>query len=222
MVESSGRGAERDWRYDGHEILADGVVHGLGLALAAAGTVTLLGILIVQRGDIGMAAAHAIYCLSLLVTLGASAAYNLWPVSPVKWALRRLDHAMIFGLIAGTYTPFLARIGSIETNLMLAAIWIASFGGMVLKLLDIGRREWLATAMYLAVGWSGLATLGLIVASLPGTSLALLLAGGILYSGGVAFHHWRGLRFQNAIWHAFVLGGAMCHFAAVLIAVHGR
>ena len=101
MVESSGRGAERDWRYDGHEILADGLVHGLGLALAVVGTVTLLGLLITRSGDVGTTAAHAIYCLTLLVTLGASAAYNLWPVSRVKWALRRLDHAMIFGLIAG-------------------------------------------------------------------------------------------------------------------------
>ncbi len=222
MVESRGQGAERDWRYDGPEIIADGVVHGLGLALAVVGTVTLLGLLIMQRGDASMTAAHAVYCATLLVTLGASAAYNLWPVSPVKWVLRRVDHAMIFGLIAGTYTPFLARIGSIETNLMLAAIWIASLGGMVLKLLDIGRREWLATVLYLAVGWSGIATLGLIVASLPGTSLALLLTGGGLYSGGVAFHHWRGLRFQNAIWHAFVLGGAVCHFLAILVALYGR
>lgn len=221
MVRSRGRGAERDWRYDGPEIIADGVVHGLGLALALIGTVTLIGILVMQPGTAFKMAAHAIYCTSLLVTLGASAAYNLWPVSPVKWVLRRIDHAMIFGLIAGTYTPFLARIGTLETNLMLMAIWTASLGGMVLKLLDIGRREWLATTMYLAVGWSGIATLGLIVASVPSASLALLLTGGLLYSGGVAFHHWRGLRFQNAIWHAFVLGGAVCHFIAVVIALYG-
>lgn len=218
----SRRSAERDWRYDGPEIIADGVVHGLGLALAVIGTVTLLVIFVTQQDDVSTAVAHAVYCTSLLVTLGASAAYNLWPVSPVKWVLRRVDHAMIFGLIAGTYTPFLARIGSIETNILLAAIWTASLAGMVLKLFDVGRREWLATAMYLAVGWSGIATLGLIVASVPGASLALLLTGGLLYSGGVAFHHWRGLRFQNAIWHAFVLGGAVCHFMAILIALHAR
>ena len=222
MVRSRGRGAERDWHYDGPEIIADGVVHGLGLTLAVIGSGTLLVSLVMQRGDASTAAAHAIYCTSLLVTLGASAAYNLWPVSPVKWFLRRVDHAMIFGLIAGTYTPFLARIGSIETTVMLAAIWTASLSGMVLKLLGVGRREWLTTVMYLIVGWSGIATLGLIVASLPGASLALLLTGGALYSGGVAFHHWRGLRFQNAIWHMFVLGGAACHFVAVVLALRGR
>ena len=208
----------RTWDYDGSEIVADGLVHGVGLVLALAGSCALIGWL-VASADVSATVAHAVYCTTLLVTLGASAAYNMWPVSRTKWALRRLDHAMIFGLIAGTYTPFLARIGSLETVVLLSAIWTVSVAGMVLKLLDVGKREWLATGLYIALGWSGVLLLRSIIGSLPAESLVLLIVGGLLYSGGAAFHHWRSLRFQNAIWHGFVLGGAACHFAAVLVAL---
>lgn len=205
----------RAWRYDGTEILADGVVHGLGLVLAVAGSVALLAL------GLGAKAAllpRAVYCASLLVTLTASAVYNMWPVSPLKWRLRRVDHAMIFGLIAGTYTPFLALIGSMETVALLAAIWAASLLGIALKLADVGRREWLSTALYIALGWSGLLAARTLLGRLPAVSLTLILAGGALYSFGSLFHHWRGLRFQNVIWHAFVLAAAACHFAAVAVA----
>lgn len=211
--------AWRDWDYDGPEIVADGIVHGLGLVLAAGGSIVLLGFL-VTWADLSATLAHAIYCTTLILTLSASAAYNLWPVSPLKWALRRLDHAMIFGLIAGTYTPFLTRVGTLDTSLLLVSIWTISIAGMVLKFLDIGQREWIATALYIALGWSGMLTLRSITGSMPPTSLALLFVGGVLYSGGAIFHHWRSLRFQNAIWHGFVLSGAVCHFVAVLLALH--
>ncbi len=212
---AEGAGRAHEWAYDGGEILADGIVHGLGLVLAVAGSIALLGFLVAPGG----ALSHSIYCATLLITLTASAAYNLWPVSPTKWALRRLDHAMIFGLIAGTYTPFLARIGSLETSLLLAAIWGAAVTGMVVKLINVGRRERLATVLYIALGWSGVVTIRTISGSMPAASLVLLLIGGLLYSGGAVFHHWRSLRFQNAIWHSFVLGGAAAHFTAVLLAL---
>lgn len=215
-----GRGSGRDWDYDGGEILADGIVHGIGLVFALVGSAALLGLLMTRGSDEGSTAAHVVYCATLLITLSASAAYNLWPVSPVKWVLRRVDHAMIFGLIAGTYTPFLARVGRLDTSLLLGGIWAAGLIGMALKLWQVGRRERLATVMYIALGWSGVLALGSISASMPVASLVLLIAGGLLYSGGTTFHHWRGLRFQNAIWHAFVLGGAACHFVAVLLAAH--
>ena len=204
----------RSWNYDGIESSADAVVHGLGLLLALAGTILLLAVWPAPAsGAVG--AGQAVYCTTLLATLGVSAAYNLWPVSRFKWALRRVDHAMIFGLIAGTYTPFMVAIGRTETTWLLVGIWLAGTAGMVVKVLDLGRREWLATTLYLLLGWSGMAVVGLIVEGLPLLSLLLILAGGAVYSAGTIFHHWRGLRFQNAIWHAFVLGGAVCHFAAV-------
>ena len=204
----------RSWDYDGKEIVADAVVHLLGLVFAVVGTVLLLLVWPAPtRG--AMVAALAIYCATLLLTLSVSAAYNLWPVSHFKWQLRRLDHAMIFGLIAGTYTPFMVGIGDAGAIWLLAGIWAAGIAGMVLKALDIEKQEWIATALYLVLGWSGLLLIGRIVAAVPLPSLLLIVVGGVIYSAGTVFHHWRGLRFQNAIWHAFVLGGAMCHFAAV-------
>ncbi len=209
----------RPWNYDGREIIADGVVHGLGLLLAIAGTVALLAFF--DRDSIGLTA-HLVYCASLLITLSASAAYNLWPVSPTKWRLRRVDHAMIFGLIAGTYTPFLVRIGTLETALLLGAIWTVSLVGIGLKLANVGEREWLSTILYIALGWSGLIAIPTLVGNLPLISIELIISGGLLYSVGVAFHHWRALRFQNAIWHGFVLVAASCHFAAIMVATDGR
>lgn len=207
----------RAWRYDAGEIWADGVIHVTGLVLAAVGTVILL--MVVSPQDGAGLAAHVVYCVTLLVTLSVSAAYNLWPVSAWKWRLRRVDHAMIFGLIAGTYTPFLIRSGQSDTNLLLIGIWSISLVGIGLKLADVAQREWVSTVLYLALGWSGLLAVRTLVGVLPMTSFWLIVAGGLLYSLGSIFHHWRALRFQNAIWHGFVLAAASCHFAAVLAAV---
>ena len=209
----------RAWPYDASEIWADGVVHVTGLVLAAVGTVVLLTLVSPEDGA-GLAA-HVVYCMTLLITLSVSAAYNLWPVSAWKWRLRRVDHAMIFGLIAGTYTPFLIRGGQFGTDLLLVGIWSLSLVGIGLKLADVGRREWVSTVLYLALGWSGLLAVRTLLGVLPLASVWLIVAGGLLYSTGSIFHHWRALRFQNAIWHGFVLAAASCHFAAVLTALRG-
>ena len=219
MAETLGRGSGRSWNYDVSEIVADGVVHGLGLLLAVVGCIALFGFEL-REGGLARIGAHAVYGVCLLVTLSASAAYNMWPVSPLKWALRRVDHAMIFALIAGTYTPFLVHADRNETTILLIGIWLVSLVGMVLKGFTSDGHEWLSTGLYIALGWSGILVLGSIVGTMPATSLVLLITGGLLYSGGVAFHHWRSLRFQNAIWHSFVLAGASTHFTAVLIASH--
>jgi hemolysin III len=149
--------------------------------------------------------------------LGLSAAYNLWPVSPVKWLLRRLDHAAIFVLIAATYTPFLAEPQSRFAGLgLLAFVWVVALLGATVKLLFPGRFDRCAIALYLLLGWSGLIGDLPLVAALPEPILWLLAAGGLFYSAGVAFHLWEKLRFQNAIWHACVVVAACCHYAAVL------
>lgn len=217
MIRTFEQAGSRAWNYGSDEILADGIIHGLGLVLALAGTILLLWTF--RADDAAGTLAHVVYCATLLITLSASAFYNMWPVSPAKWVLRRVDHAMIFALIAGTYTPFLVRVGTLETNLLLAAIWITSGIGIVLKLADVGRREWLSTALYIALGWSGLLAIKPLMATLPLLSVELIILGGLLYSGGSIFHHWRSLRFQNAIWHGFVLAAAICHFAAVVVAL---
>jgi hemolysin III len=146
-----------------------------------------------------------------------SAAYNMWPVSPVKWVLRRFDHSAIYLLIAGTYMPFL---GQMKNALVSAGfgigIWLSAAVGMTLKLALPGRFDRLAVVLCLLLGWSGVIAYDSLASAIPSSSLWLLAIGGILYSLGTVFHVWRRLRFHNAIWHGFVLLAASCHYSAVL------
>jgi hemolysin III len=160
----------------------------------------------------------------LLAMLGFSAAYNMWPISSVKWVLRRFDHSAIYLMIAGTYTPFIGQLkDGVASAGLLLGVWLTAIVGVALKLLMPGRFDRMAIALYLMLGWSCVVTYGPISAVLPSASLWLLVAGGLLYSTGVIFHAWRNLRFHNAIWHGFVLAAASCHYWAVLACgVFGR
>ena len=157
------------------------------------------------------------YVISLLTVLSISLAYNLWPMTPAKWILRRFDHAAIYLLIAATYTPFLAQLdGAAITGWMIGIVWCAAVAGMAIKLLLPGRFDRLAVVFYLAIGWSGIVIARPLGDTLPPVTLSLILAGGIVYSGGVVVFAWKGLRFQSALWHGFVVAGAGLHFAAVM------
>ncbi|NVP54137.1 PAQR family membrane homeostasis protein TrhA [Mycoplana rhizolycopersici] len=207
------------WQYDRHELIADGIVHGVGVISALVGVTALIFYATVWTTS-GQLAAAAVYGLGLLLSLGISFAYNLWPVSKVKWHLRRFDHSAIFVLIAATYTPFLQR-GLEEPLLvgMLVAVWLIAAAGVAMKFLLPGRYDRLAILLYLAMGWSGTLAAGPLRATLPETTLTLILIGGLLYSVGVIFHVWQSLRFQNAIWHGFVVAAAGVHYSAVLTCV---
>jgi hemolysin III len=176
------------WNYDRAELIADGVVHIVGVCfgLVAATALIILTAVYATPADI---AAVSIYVAGLLAMLVLSATYNLWPVSRAKWVLRRFDHSAIYLLIAATYTPFIMQLP--------------------------GRYDRLATGLYLVMGWSGMMLYDAVVEKLPALTLGFTLAGGLLYTSGVIFHAWQRLRFQNAIWHGFVLLGAACHYTAI-------
>jgi hemolysin III len=158
-----------------------------------------------------------VYITGLVTMLALSAAYNMWPVSPAKWVLRRFDHSAIYLLIAGTYTPFLAQMKSALASTGLGVgVWLSAAIGMALKLALPGRFDRLAVVLCLLLGWSGVIAYDSFASALPSASLWLLAIGGILYSVGALFHVWQGLRFHNAIWHGFVLIAASCHYSAVL------
>ena len=147
------------WRfgrqYDFHEIVADGIVHGVGIVLALIGATALIFYAMVW-GTLSAIAAAWIYGLGLVVCLSVSFTYNIWPHSNVKWFLRRLDHSAIFILIAATYTPFLMRgIHDPMIAVMLGLIWLAAICGILLKCLFPGRYDRVAIGLYLAMGWSG-------------------------------------------------------------------
>jgi hemolysin III len=203
------------WNYDRDEIIADGVIHVIGVCFGLIGAVTLI-VVASRTTKIVAIESVFVYAVGLLAMLGFSAAYNLWPASETKRILRRFDHSAIFVLIAGTYTPFMAQLKISLAGGLLTGIWITAGLGVVLKLVLPGRLDRVAVVLYLLLGWSGVMLCGSIIASLPRLTLWLLAAGGALYSIGVVFHLWESLRFQNAIWHAFVLFAAECHYAAVL------
>ena len=204
------------WNYDRAELIADGIVHGIGVfcGLVAATVLIVLTAVYASRFEVAVV---SVYVAGLLTMLVLSATYNLWPVSRAKWVLRRFDHSAIYLLIAATYTPIIMELkDSITAMVLLAGVWCVAIIGIVLKLVLPGRFDRLSVGLYLAMGWSGVMLYGRVVATLPTLALGFVAAGGALYSLGVIFHAWQRLRFQNAIWHCFVLLGAACHYTAVL------
>jgi hemolysin III len=214
-----GRPAGLTWNYNRREIIADGVVHAIGLSLGLVGAIAIVFAASNSARSQGFAPLF-IYVVGLLTMLGLSAAYNMWPICTSKWLLRRFDHSAIYVLIAGTYTPFLAQMKAALSSAGLGiGIWLVAAVGVVLKLLLPGRFERLSIILYLLLGWSGVIVYDAAVSVLPTSSLWLIAAGGALYSAGLVFHLWQRLRFQNAIWHAFVVLAASCHYIAVLNSV---
>lgn len=204
------------WNFDRAELIADGVVHVVGLCLGLVAATALIVLASVYATALDIVVS-AIYVAGLLAMLGLSATYNLWPVSRAKWLLRRLDHSAIYVLIAATYTPFIMQVkGSLLAMVLLVGVWCAAIAGIVLKLKFPGRFDRLSIGLYLAMGWSGMMLYDAVVKALPTLALGFVVAGGIFYTLGVVFHAWQRLRFQNAIWHGFVLSGAACHYTAVL------
>src|SRR6195952_2475554 len=204
------------WNYDRAELIADGIVHGIGVfgGLVAATVLIVLAAIYATPVEV---AAVSVYVAGLLAMLVMSATYNLWPVSRAKWVLRRFDHSAIYLLIAATYTPLIMELkDSTFAIALLIGVWCMAILGIVLKLTRPGRYDRTAVGLYLALGWSGVMLYDPVVKALPGLALGFVVAGGVLYSLGVIFHAWQRLRFQNAIWHGFVLLGAACHYTAIL------
>ena len=204
------------WNYDRAELIADGVVHIVGVCagLVAATVLIVLTALNATAFDVAVV---SVYVVGLLAMLVLSATYTLLPASRAKWILRRFDHSAIYVLIAATYTPFIMQLkDSYFAIAVLVGVWCLAIVGIVLKIALPGRYDRLATGLYLAMGWSGMMLYDAVVEKLPTLTLGFTLAGGVLYTSGVIFHAWQRLRFQNAIWHCFVLLGAACHYTAIL------
>jgi hemolysin III len=207
--------APRVARYTPAERTADRWVHLTGLVLACGGTATMLSI--AARSAPGIVAACLVYSVSLLAMLVCSTLYHHHPKLAYRPFLRRLDHAAIFLLIAGTYTPFTTcRLHGMWAIAMTAAIWAGALGGVIVKLSGPLRSGGLSTIAYIGLGWIGAIGLRPILAAVDPQALILLGIGGVVYSTGAAIHRWRSLRFHTAIWHTMVLLAAACQYAAIL------
>jgi hemolysin III len=200
------------------EKIADACVHVAGIAFSIVAAALLM------IGAIGAAPAALligliVYSAGLIGMFAASAAYNFASRSRLKEFLRRLDHAAIFVMIAGSYTPFALVVGGVAGHALLAAVWAIAVIGSVMKIRYPRRLERFFVVFYLFQGWIVVLAFDSIVASLSSHALTMLIAGGIVYTVGVGFHLMERLRFHNVIWHMFVLAGAACQFVAVKSAV---
>ena len=205
--------------YTPAEKRADTVVHALGLLLAAIGGPALIA-MAALRDEPAVVIAVAVYVASLMATVTLSAAYNLTRSDRWREPLRRLDHGAIYFKIAGTYTPFAAL--SLPWHVggwLLAAVWAVAAAGVFVKLAGLRRLDVASVPLYLALGWAGVWVWADMTETISPPALALLGAGGVLYTVGVAFHLWRRLPFHNAIWHLHVLLASALMFTAVAIEV---
>ena len=201
--------------YTAGERAADAIVHALGVI---AGLVGAFWLLTVTAGRVSAAEMGSLiaYGAGLVGMLTASAAYHLTLPGRRKERLRRLDHSMIYVMIAGSYTPFTVNRLDGGTGLALcAAVWAVAAFGVGLKLLYPFRFERLSFALYLGLGWAVLSVAEPLWRSLAPSTLLLLAVGGIVYTVGAVIHTMERLPYHVPVWHALVVVAASCHFAAV-------
>ncbi len=201
------------------EKTADLVVHVVGLTLAAVGGV-VLAVLAALYSGIGAVAATAVYALCLIGMLAASTVYNLTRPCAARPVLRRLDEAAIFLMIAGSYTPFTTQRfeGAWAIGFTLL-VWAIGLGGAFAKIVLPRLSDAIWSAVYVAFGWLAVIALKPMMDTVHPLALALLVAGGLIYTAGVFVFISPQVKFRRAIWHGFVVTGATVHWAAVLVGV---
>ncbi len=206
-------------RYTPREEIANAGTHGLGLALSVAGLV-LMVVRAARHSDAWAVTSSAIFGATLVLLYTTSTLYHSFSGEELKRLLRKFDHAAIFLLIAGTYTPFLlvSLRGPWGWSLF-GVVWGLAAVGVALKFWFTGRFRVLSTLIYIGMGWLVLAAFRPLLAALPRGGLVLLLAGGLCYTGGAAFYLWKRLPYHHAVWHLWVLAGSGCHWASVFLYV---
>ena len=205
--------------YTPREEFTNSLTHGLGAGLSVAGLV-LLVVRSAQHGNTWHVVSTAIFGASLVLLYAASTLYHSLRGERLKQVLQKFDHAAIFLLIAGTYTPFvLVTLRGPWGWSLFGVVWGLAVAGVTLKFWLAGRFRLISTLIYLAMGWLVMVAIKPLVAALPAGGLRLLIAGGLCYTGGAAFYLWKRLPFHHAIWHLWVLGGSACHWTAVYLYV---
>jgi hemolysin III len=195
------------------EEIANAVSHGVGLLAILGLTPLLLATAWSHRSSV---LAAAVFAGSAALLYLASTLYHAVPARR-KPLFRLLDHAAIYLLIAGTYTPL--ALGPLKGSLgwtIFAIVWALALAGVLFKLFAGFRFPYVSTAMYIGMGWLALFIIRPLAAHLPLGGLLWLVAGGLAYTGGVLFYHWERMRYSHLVWHLFVLAGTACHFVAIL------
>jgi len=202
--------------YTEAEEFAHALTHGIGALLSIAGLVMLI-VLASLYGTVWHIVSCAIYGATMITLYTASTLYHTVTSPTWKFRMRIFDHASIFLLIAGTYTPFmLVNLRGPWGWSIFGVVWGLAVVGLVFKLFFTGRFGIVSTVVYILMGWMALIAIKPMLELIPPGGLWLILAGGLAYTGGVVFYAMKKLPYHHAIWHVFVLCGSVCHFLAVL------
>jgi len=198
------------------EEVANSISHGLGLLLAIA-AVPVLVLAATRAGSGHSLVGVSVFGGTMVILYLASTLYHSLTHEAAKRLFRLFDHAAIFLLIAGTYTPFALGVlrGPWGWSL-LAAIWTLAFVGITLKIRKRTRDSRISIVLYVIMGWLAVVAVKPIVMLIPVPGVLLILAGGLAYTGGLAFFAAQRIRYNHFIWHLFVIAGTTCHFFAVL------
>lgn len=204
--------------YTPGEEIANAVTHAVATALGLGGLIALTALAVARGADAGQVASLVVYGTTLVLTYLASTVYHGVQHPRAKAVFRVLDHASIYLLIAGTYTPFLViRLWNPWGWALLGVVWTMAIAGVLFKSLFLGRLRRASVVTYVAMGWLVVVAARQVVTHIPLGALAFLLAGGVIYTLGIVFYAWNRLPFNHAIWHLMVLGGGMCHYFAIFL-----
>ena len=205
--------------YSLKEEIAHSVTHGIGVLLSVIGLATLV-VYSSQYGDAWHVVSSSIYGATLIVLYTSSTLYHAVTLPDLKRFLQKLDHAAIFLLIAGTYTPFtLVNLRGGWGWTLFGIVWSIAIAGMVMELIVKKRYKRISLGLYLGLGWLVMIAVEPMISNVEMGGLILLLIGGLFYSVGVIFYVWKTLVYHHAIWHVFVLAGSACHFFAIFLYV---
>ncbi|HEX5834076.1 MAG TPA: hemolysin III family protein [Pyrinomonadaceae bacterium] len=198
------------------EEIANSISHGLGLLLALI-ALPILVISAVRIGSTRFMIGAAVFGVTMILLYLASTLYHSVTHDAAKKVFRLFDHSAIFLLIAGTYTPF--TLGVLRGTwgwTLLAIIWFLALAGIVVKAVPRTRHSWISMVLYLVMGWLAIVAIKPMFELVPVPGIILIFAGGLAYTGGLAFFAARSLRYSHFIWHLFVIAGTAFHFFAVL------
>lgn len=198
----------------GEEIL-NSVSHGIGIGLSLAAAVLLI-VMAARTGDGWKLGSVIVYATTLVLLFTASTLYHGLLQSKAKRVFKILDHAGIYLLIAGTYTPLLlVTLRADGYTWLLCLVWFMALVGVGAEAFWTSRPRWVSVVIYLFMGWSVVGVIRPLKAHLNQAGMWLLALGGIIYSAGCVFYLLKRVRHMHALWHFFVIGGATCHFAAI-------
>jgi len=218
-AENMGRPREHQQTQSLGEEIANAATHGLGAALSIAG-LTILVVLASLHGSAIHIVSLAIYGSTLVLLYLASTIYHAIQHSRAKAVLNIMDHAAIFLLIAGTYTPFtLVSMGGVVGWTLFVTVWTLAVAGILFKVFHRSHTDRVTLPIYLAMGWLMIIAAGELLGAVGVGGTVWLLVGGLFYSFGVIFFVWEKLPYNHMVWHLFVMAGSACHFTAVAIYV---